>query len=67
MIEAAAPALDDPALVMGEGTERTGTKTAPVTGYRELDWFKSGDRGFVRGVCPTGEREIVDMVEFFSA
>ena len=62
----AAPALDDPALVMGEGAERACAKTSTVTRYRELHGFQSGDLGVVRGVCPPAEWVFVDMIELFS-
>ena len=61
----AAPALDNTALVMGEGTERAAAETPPVAGHRELHGFKCGDGLRIRRVFTAGERKLVDMIQFF--
>ncbi len=59
-----APALDDPALVVGEGAERTGAKTPPVADDREPDRLKGGYGFGVGGMRRPRVGEFVDPVEF---
>ena len=58
-----APALDDPALVVGEGAERTGAKTPPVADDREPDRFEGGYGFGVGGMRRPRVGEFVDPVE----
>src|SRR5208337_562396 len=61
-----APALDDPALMVGKGTERAASKTAAVAGHREPDRLKGRHVLPVGRVGLTGKRYIVDMIQFQS-